>query len=271
MSKFKMLCLDIDGTLINSKHKITENTKEAIRRAANEKQIKVILVSARMPKGILFLQKELEVSQPIICYNGALIVDNNTDILWNITIPVSHVEEIYNLAKETGINVSLYKDDEWYVEEIDQWAEREGEITKTYPEIIKYNDLFSTWKQQKSEPNKILCMAEPDKIKLLESKLKDCNYGNLNIALSKPTYLEIISQNASKTAAIEFLCKRFDIHKSEVIALGDNYNDINMIEFAGLGIAMGNAPEQVKKYADDITFSNDEDGVAEAVKKHILR
>jgi Cof subfamily protein (haloacid dehalogenase superfamily) len=271
MSKYKMLCLDIDGTLINSQHKITENTKKAVKRAAEEKLIKVILVSARMPKGIWFLQRELEVSQPIICYNGALIVDNNTDILWNISIPVSHVEEVYNLAKETGISISLYKEDQWYVEEVDQWAECEGEITRSYPEIIKYDELFSKWKMEKSGPNKILCMAEPDRIKLLDSKLKDRSYGNLNIALSKPEYLEIIPQDASKTAAIEFLCRRFEIKESEVIAIGDNYNDINMIEFAGLGVAMGNAPEQVKKYADDITLSNDEDGVAEAVKKHILR
>jgi hydroxymethylpyrimidine pyrophosphatase-like HAD family hydrolase len=76
--------------------------------------------------------------------------------------------------------------------------------------------------------------------------------------------------HASKTSGIEFLCKEFGTQRSEIIAIGDNYNDINMIEFAGLGIAMGNAPIQVKEIADDITFSNDQDGVAEAFKKYIL-
>ena len=76
--------------------------------------------------------------------------------------------------------------------------------------------------------------------------------------------------NASKTSAIEFMCRKFDIQKSEVLAIGDNYNDINMIEFAGLGVAMGNAPEEVKQCADGITLSNDEDGVAESIKKYIL-
>ena len=107
-------------------------------------------------------------------------------------------------------------------------------------------------------------------IKALDTKIKSYNSNNLNIYPSKPTYLEIMPSNASKTSAIEVLCKKFNIQRSEIIAMGDNYNDIDMIEFAGLGIAMGNAPDEVKQYADDITLSNDEDGVAEAIKKYIL-
>ena len=76
--------------------------------------------------------------------------------------------------------------------------------------------------------------------------------------------------NASKTVAIELLSKKFNIQNSEIIAIGDNYNDINMIEFAGLGISMGNAPSQVKQCADEITLSNDEDGVAVSIIKYIL-
>ena len=83
MNKFKMICLDIDGTLLNSEHKISQKTKEVIGVVANEKQIPVILVSARMPKGILFLQKELNIKQPIICYSGALVMDDKTNILSN--------------------------------------------------------------------------------------------------------------------------------------------------------------------------------------------
>jgi HAD-superfamily hydrolase, subfamily IIB len=113
-------------------------------------------------------------------------------------------------------------------------------------------------------------MADQNEIEVLNTKIKDYNSNNLNIYLSKPTYLEMMPNNASKTSAIEVLCKKYDIQRSEVIAIGDNYNDINMIEFAGLGIAMGNAPDAVKQYADDITLSNDEDGVAVAIKKYIL-
>lgn len=270
MGKFKMVCLDIDGTLLNSRHEITEKTKQVIQQVANEKQIPVILVSARMPKGMLFLQKELNIVQPIICYSGAFIW-NNRDSLLNITIPVSNVKKVYTIVKSLGIHISLYKDDEWYIEEMDEWAKQESEITNISPAITDFNNLFTMWEQENTGPNKILCMAESHDIQQLDAKMKDYLSNHLNIYPSKPAYLEIMPNHATKTSAIECLCREFDIQQKEILAIGDNYNDLNMIEYAGLGIAMGNAPEEVKQIADDITLSNDEDGVAEALKKYILR
>ncbi|MBC2582611.1 Cof-type HAD-IIB family hydrolase [Clostridium sp. DJ247] len=270
MSKFKMICLDIDGTLLNSQHRISENTKKIIQVVANEKQIPVILVSARMPKGILFLQKELNIVQPIICYSGSLIMDKDTNVLLKKVIPLSSIIHIYNLVKNTDVHISLYKDDEWYIEELDEWAKQESEITNIVPTIVNFYSLFDLWKKENTGPNKVLCMAQPDNIQSLNTNIKADSLNNLNIYPSKPTYLEIMSSQASKTSAIDFLRRKFDIQKSEIIAMGDNYNDIDMIEYAGLGIAMGNAPDQVKQYANEITLTNDEDGVAEAIKKYVL-
>lgn len=270
MDKYKMICLDIDGTLLNSQHRISETTKEVIQTVSSKMQIPVILVSARMPKGILFLLEELKVRSPIICYSGALIVDEKNEILSNINIPILELKHILKLIREMGIHISLYKDDEWYVEKIDKWAEQEGRITNMTPFIANFDDLACLWEKEKVGPNKILCMADCGKIKELKAKIKACNFNNLNVYLSKPTYLEIMPSSASKTSAIEVLCKKYNIQSSEIIAIGDNFNDINMIEFAGLGIAMGNAPDEVKQYADYITLSNDEDGVAKAIKKYIL-
>ncbi|MBU3154853.1 Cof-type HAD-IIB family hydrolase [Clostridium estertheticum] len=270
MNKIKMICLDIDGTLLNSEHKISKKTKEVIEIVANKKQIPVILVSARMPKGILFLQKELNIEQPIICYSGALVMDKDANILSNCSIEVSDVRQVHNFVKEIGVHMSLYKDDEWYIEEIDEWSSQESEITNISPKVINFTDLFNVWEQEKSGPNKLLCMAEPDKIKALDLLIKSYHSNNLNIYPSKPTYLEIMPNNVSKTSAIEILMSKFNIQRSEIIAIGDNYNDISMIEFAGVGVAMGNAPEGVKQYADYITSTNDEDGVAMAIKKYII-
>ena len=267
MNNFKMICLDIDGTLLNSNHKISEKVKNAINIVANEKKIPVILVSARMPKGIKFLQKELEIEQPIICYSGALILDKDNNMLSKEFIDVFNLEEIYKLVSDHNIHISLYKDDEWYIEEMDYWSKQESEITNIIPKIIDFNELIELWKNEGTGPNKILCMANPDKINFLKENIKA---SDLNIYPSKPTYLEIMPTNASKTSAINCLQKKFDINKDEIIAMGDNYNDIDMIEYAGLGIAMGNAPEDVKKHANDVTLTNDEDGVAEALKKYVI-
>ncbi|MGF7399955.1 Cof-type HAD-IIB family hydrolase [Thermoanaerobacterium thermosaccharolyticum] len=272
MCKYKMICLDIDGTLLNSHHKITRNTKKIIQKVTNSKQIILILVSARMPQGIYFLLKELDiVQQPIICYNGALIVDEKKNFLLQKYISISNVRQINSYAEAIGLHISLYKDDEWYIDEMDEWVRQESEITNVDPIIRDYNDLFNIWEKENLGPNKILCMAQQQKIESLYTKIKESALiNNLSIYPSKSTYLEIMPINASKNFAIDLLCKRLNVKKSEVIAIGDNFNDIDMIKYAGLGIAMGNAPEQVKQFADYVTLTNDEDGVAEAIKKFVL-
>jgi len=267
MSKFKMIGLDIDGTLLNSKHQITTETNKAIKTAVNEKGIPVILVSARMPKGIIFLQRELEIEAPIICYSGALVLDKNGEILSQKYMSVSDIKEVYAAAKKLGVHVSLYKDDEWCIEKMDEWAKQEYEITSIIPNVINFEFLFEAWGKEGSGANKILCMADPDKINLLKDQLK---IDSLNIYPSKPTYLEIMPKEASKTSAIEILRKKFNVKQREILAAGDNYNDMDMIEYAGLGVAMGNAPDEVKRCADFVTLSNDEDGVAKVIKKFCL-
>ena len=267
MKNFKMVCLDIDGTLLNSSHKITQNVKKAINIIANEKQIPVILVSARMPKGIIFLQRELEIEQPIICYSGALILDKNSQILSNEIISSLSLEEIYELTKKFNVHMSLYKDDEWYIEEMDEWAKQESEITNIIPTVIDFKNLIYKWKKEGTGPNKILCMSNPDKIINLKESIKN---NDLNIYPSKPTYLEIMPSKASKTSAINVLQRKFKVEQSEIVAMGDNYNDVDMIEYAGVGVAMGNAPDEVKKHSNYITSTNDQDGVAKAITKLIL-
>ncbi|EKQ55012.1 MULTISPECIES: Cof-type HAD-IIB family hydrolase [unclassified Clostridium] len=267
MNNFKMVCLDIDGTLLNSKHEITEKVKSTINIVANENKVPVILVSARMPKGIKFLQKELGIEEPIICYSGALILGKDNTILAKEFIDISNLEDIYKLANKNNIHMSLYKDDEWYVEQLDYWAKQESEITNITPNITNFSELIEQWRIEGTGPNKILCMSAPEEINFLKENIK---VSDLNIYPSKPTYLEIMPIKASKTAAINCLQRKLNIDKSEIIAMGDNYNDIDMLEYAGLGIAMGNAPEEVKGHANDVALTNDEDGVAEALLKYVI-
>ncbi|WP_234122037.1 Cof-type HAD-IIB family hydrolase [Clostridium hydrogenum] len=267
MGNFKMICLDIDGTLLNSKHEITPETKKKIQLASKEKQIPVILVSARMPKGILFLQRELEIEEPIICYSGALVLDKGGRVISKNFISVSNIKEVHKKAQELGVHVSLYKDNEWYIEKMDEWAKQESEITNITPIIVNFQVLIEKWKNEGTGVNKILCMAESNKISLLKEKIKT---GDLNVYPSKPTYLEIMPKEASKTSAINVLREKFNIEQSEIMAAGDNYNDTDMIEYAGLGVAMGNAPQEVKACADFVTLTNDEDGVASAIEKFCL-
>jgi Cof subfamily protein (haloacid dehalogenase superfamily) len=269
VNKYRMVCLDIDGTLLNSKHQITEETKAVIEKIAREKDISVVLVSARMPKGILFLQEQLNIVEPIICYSGALIISKSSEILLTKTISVNHIKKIYALAKEHDIHMSLYKDNEWYVEKMDEWTLQESRITNVIPIEIEFNELLDLWEEMNCGANKILCMGNSELIQSLNKEVKLNKLDDINAHPSKPTYLEVMPGEASKTSAIDYLRRKLGVEQSEILAIGDNYNDIDMIEYAGLGIAMGNAPEEVKKYADSVTYSNDENGVARALEKYI--
>lgn len=229
-----------------------------------------MLVSARMPKGILFLEKELGICQPIICYSGALILDKNLNTLLNNYIEISYIKEIYSKIKNYNIHMSLYKDNEWYIEKMDKWAVQEKEITNIVPAIKCYQELFISWERKNEGCNKILCMGKQQEIESLKIKLRKIFKDNLNIYPSKSTYLELMPKNSSKTSAIEFLLQKYNICRDDLMAIGDNYNDIDMIKYAGLGIAMGNAPDEVKKQANTITLSNDDEGVSYAINNYVL-
>lgn len=268
MNTYQLLCLDIDGTLLNSKHQITKETRAAIQKVQKEKGIPVVLVSARMPRSIFPLAQELGICAPIICYSGALVMDSNKKTVLRHYIEASYIQKLYFIGKKYRISMSLYKDNEWYVEKKDTWTEQEEKITHIPPIIHDYQTLFTSWAQEGC--NKILCMGDEEEIRALKNKLIAKFQGNLTIYLSKTTYLEIMPNLSSKTSAIKVLLEKYNIDQKALMVIGDNYNDMDMIQFAGLGIAMGNAPEEVKGCSDAITLSNDEDGVVFAINKYIL-
>lgn len=260
----KAIFSDIDGTLLNSNHQVTAETKKAILKVVNN-NVPFILVSARMPSGILPIQKTLAIDSPIISYNGALILDPATDkIIDSISLPQTDVRKIYQVINESypSVSLNLYSYDQWVVSDSqNEWVVQEQEITGVSP---VQHDLYA-YIEENHDIHKCLCMGEPEFINQLESALKEQCPG-LSIYKSKDTYLEIMSGNASKSNAIKKLESLYQITKQEIMAIGDNYNDLDMIEYAEIGVAMGNAPDEVKAVADEITLSNDENGI-----KHILQ
>ncbi|MEH7108784.1 Cof-type HAD-IIB family hydrolase [Bacillus sp. JJ1764] len=268
MTNIKAVFSDIDGTLLNSNHEISSSTKQTIHNAV-QKEIEFILISARMPSGMKAIYHELELTSPIICYNGGLIleepeVNENTKILYSATISKMAVNHIYNLTKRKYPDVSfnLFSYDQWLVDnQEDKWTKQERDIIQVQPLEVHIKDHIA----KDEAVHKILCMGEPHLISELEAELNGlslivCCYR------SKDTYLEITSNVASKVLAIKALEAYFAVHSEELMAIGDNYNDKAMIEYAGIGVAMGNAPQQVKDAADFVTKSNDQEGMKWALK-----
>jgi len=260
-----MLCLDIDGTLLNSNHKISVETKNIISKLSKEKNIPVILVSARMPKGIDFLQEELEIKEPIICYSGALVLDKKYNTIFKNYIQSENVRKIIEKTKKYNLHVSIYSDERWIIEKNDKWSKIESDIICRKPEILEFDYLTTNLN---CGVNKILVIGDEDEISEINKLLNEELGNQLNIYQSKSTYLEIMNKDVSKPKAIEQLLSLYDIDSSEIVAIGDNYNDVDMLKYAGVGVAMGNSPEKVKHSSDFITLSNDEDGIVTAVNKY---
>ena len=263
---YKLVCTDIDGTLLNKDRELSKITISEVQRIA---PIPFVLISSRMPKAMRHLQQQFNnTATPIIAYNGGLVLENDT-ILHSTVISNIVLEAIINLCSKTLIHLSLYYADEWYVPSLDYWAKREANNTKVKPEIKPSLEVLSQWKKEKKGAHKIMCMGDESEIGELYNLLEK-NYSNeIKLYRSKSTYIEISHIAISKKTAIEVILKNSysTILIKNVVAFGDNYNDIEMLKAVGLGVAVSNANEEVLSIADKITDSNINDGVAKAIQE----
>ncbi len=263
---YKIVFSDIDGTLLNKDRELSETTISEIKKLKNK--VPFILISARMPSAMRHLQKELDIEElPIICYNGGLILDGNQE-LSSTVIPIEIVEDLSEMNTNTGCHLSLYNGDEWYVPEMDQWAKREINNTKITPEVKGNNEVIKKWKIENKGAHKIMAMGEEALIKEIRDYLLKNYSEDLHLYRSKDTYLEIANKKISKFSAIELLLNQhYNYSTAEAIAIGDNYNDVEMLRHIGYGIAVGNARPEAKEVANIVAEKSIEDGVAKSLIK----
>lgn len=266
---FKAICTDIDGTLLNTERELSKRTVEIIQNIKND--VAVILASSRMPAAMRHLQETLGiVDQPLICYNGGFIISQKQGgkILDSVKIPFALCEFIAKWSHNKNLHAGFYLEDDWYAPSQDQWTEREINNTKVQASILSGLDLIESWKSQKDGAHKIMCMGEPKLIDNLVAELYSMD-APLHLYRSKDTYLEIAPLQISKASALnQLLQSELNIEMKDVIAFGDNYNDIEMLKAVGCGVAVGNAKEEVKNVADEITLPGKEDGVAVTLEKY---
>jgi hypothetical protein len=263
---YKLLCSDLDGTLLTTKSDVSNLAISEISRIKNN--TKIVLVSARMPSGMYYIQKDLGIlDQPIICYNGALIMHGNQE-LHSVTIPLDIVNQIYDLALPLDTHLGLYGYNEWFVPITSERVEKERKYTKTVPIFKTTLDTISDWKKRDIGAHKIMLMGTKDSADTLMAVLQEKLGNQLNIYRSNDTLIEVAPKSVSKLSAIQRLLTKGE-SLDEIIAFGDNYNDIEMLEKVGCGVAVSNARQEVKNIANVITLNNTEDGVAVYIKNHL--
>ena len=260
-----ILCSDLDGTLLSTKSDVSAFTVAEINRI--KPSTKIILVSARMPKAMRYIQKDLGIEHdPIICYNGALVLDGNKEI-HSTVLEVGIIKAIYLLAQALNIQLGLYYSDEWYVEKNSKRVSKEMAYTKVQPMYRKTAETLKALENRKIGAHKIMLMGTYETIEALLPQLMTEFHSVMNIYRSNDTLIEVSPKVVSKLSAIELLIENSHTLK-DVIAFGDNYNDAEMLQMAGCGVAVGNARDEVKALADYTTYANTEDGVAHFLKLH---
>ena len=264
--KYKIIVLDLDGTLTNTKKEITPHTLEVLLRA-QEKGIKIVLASGRPTYGIAPLAEKLQLSKYegyILAYNGGEIIDWKTgELMYKNLLDHDVLPYLYQCAKDNNFAIVTY-DGEYVLTEYpdDEYVHKEAILN-----VMKIKKVDNFLEAVKHPIAKCLIVGEPTRLAELEKEMYEHLKDRMGVFRSEPYFLELVPKGIDKAQSLAVLLKELGMTKDEMIAIGDGFNDLSMIKYAGMGVAMGNAQQVVKDNADFITLTNEEDGAAYAIEK----
>lgn len=262
---YKLIALDLDGTLLNDQKQITEQTREALF-AAQEAGIRLALASARPSPGLHRERDALHMQAYrgiLMSYNGGRIVDAATgEVLFETAMDITQTKEVLRRLEALPVTPILDDGLQFYVTDkngykVDYECRNNNMVCS---EADNLADFLSF------SPVKILMSAAPEEIRDIQKEIAAFLPDSLTVVQTAPFYLEVIPKVINKGQGIRDICRVLGLSPAEVIAFGDAENDIPMLQAAGMGIAMGNAAEAVKAAADRVTLSNNEDGIAAALQ-----
>ena len=290
---YKLITIDLDGTLLNRYGEVTEYTKDIIKKTTN-KGVLVVLASGRISESVLTIAKEIGADKYYISGNGSVLYDMQKDeILYENYLTKEKVLEIIELCDKNSIYYNIYTENAvlakslnynvafYNYENTKKSSDKKTDINivEDMYNYIKNSNLNKFLKITICDENKIVFssilrkiknISDIDVLEVSHMSQKKIKTGTKEVEVGY-FYTEVSSKNVDKWFAIEKVMELENIRKEEVMALGDNNNDIVMIKNAGLGVAMGHSNEQVKKVADYITVDNNEDGVAKAIEQYVLQ
>lgn len=263
MRTYSLVFLDIDGTLLDSRQQVMPQTKQILHRL-EQRGIPVILCSARSPGGVETVAKQADLHGPAVCYGGGLILTAERSILSDEGMRKETAAAFKQYVREhfPDVVVSAYLYDVWLVDDVNHPSVRwEAEVSKCTPLAGNLQAAAETV----PHVHKLLAFGTQRRL----SELRDAAakaFPDLTLARSSSTYLEIMSKAVSKRKAVERLQEYYHVSREEIVAFGDHFVDLEMLQYAGLGVAMGNAPGPVQKAAAQVTASHDEEGIYIALK-----
>lgn len=265
---YELLVLDVDGTLVNTKKEITDRTRDAIVEC-QEKGIKVAIASGRCTEGIRHQAAAIGLDRYggyIISFNGGRITNFETgEVIYDITLPKGMLHELYDYSLQEGTGILTYHNGQIVAHsDTDPYivVDAKGcDIPIWVPEDFHRDVHF--------DGNKCILTGDPEHLAELEKKAVKDFEGRLSVYRSEGFYLEMMPLGVDKAYGVSKLLARLGYRRGQMVCCGDGFNDLAMIEYAGLGVAMANAPEDLKKRADYIAPSCDEDGLVDVIERFI--
>lgn len=265
MPRYRLFATDLDGTLFGHDLRISDRTKAALL-GLGERGVALVLATGRMYQATLPFARELGISTPLITYQGAWIRHPHTDKdVWHHVMEVELAREALAALAETGLHVNLYMNDKLYLQNV-------TEAARGYTALARVDfEQVMDWEQVLREggPTKLVAIGPEPEIVKWQAVMKE-RFGNrLFVSQSQPTFLEFAGPMVGKGRALEHLASELGVTREEVVAVGDGLNDLDMIEWAGLGVAMGSGHPGLKAKAGRVTASLAEDGVAVLIEQLI--
>lgn len=263
--KYKFVAVDMDGTLLNSRGEITPATVAVIRKLA-DKDVVFTISTGRPIQGVAKYSESLGLKGPVITYNGAMIVNaEDNKVLFEQGLLREDARRIWELGQKYNTTMCIWAGNQLYGNRLDEKIQDYKKLSDVEPilaeDIEALLDIGIT---------KILWYDEVERIEEFLTSLSSDLFLEVSYCTSKPTFLEFFSKKVSKAVAMEKIGEMLGIARDEMVAIGDGLNDLSMIQYAGLGVAMGNAAQKVKDNAQLITDTNEEDGVKKVLEKILV-
>lgn len=264
---YKLIAVDMDGTLLREDKTISNKTKQAIKKAV-EKGVKVVLASGRPIAGLERYLKELDLLNAedyVMSFNGSLIQNAKTkEVVSKNVLKGKDLKALYEISKALGVNIHAFTSQGLVTPQMSEYTGVESSINQIPVHIVDFDQI-----DDEEDVVKVMMIDPQPVLDEAIKKMPKALYEQYTVVKSAPYFLEFLNKASSKGTGIKALAEYLGIKQEEVICIGDAGNDLDMIQFAGLGVAMANAFEEVKEAADYITKSNEEDGVAHVIEKFI--